>query len=743
MQITLPDGSIRQFDGPTTGAQIAESIGPGLLRAAVAVIVDGRQQDLSVPITEDASVSILTLRDADGLDVMRHTIAAQVLARATREMYPGSKLAIGPTIEHGFYYDVEFDRPISDDDLPAIEARMAEIVAEKNDITMRLVPRDEAIQLFLDRDEPYKAEIIRDTEGQEDFQLYFQEGSDFVDLCRGPHLPNLSHIGAFKLTKVAGAYWRGDSNNQMLTRIYGTAWADKKALKKHLHTIAEAAKRDHRVLGKQLELVMFHDYAPGCPFFLPKGEILYHELSEAMRTLLVGKGGYKAVRTPQLFDSKLWKTSDHWDHYADNMFSFGEDEEEGCHDHGRVMGLKPMNCPSHMLIFGSQKRSYRELPLRICDQGVLPRNELRGVLGGLTRVRQFGPDDAHHFVTEAQIEPEVTKLLAMVGQVYSAFDMTFKAKLSTRPAKKLGDDSLWDQAEAALEAALKANDIDFQLKEGDGAFYGPKIDFDVVDALGREWQCATIQLDYQLPARFELSYIGPDNEPHMPIVIHRAIFGSLERFIAILIEHYAGAFPTWMSPEQVRLMTVSEKSSAHGHALKDKLEALGIRVHLDERDDKIGFKIREAHNAKVPWMAIVGEKEMENDSVSLRLRSDLRGRGIPEHPSVDDSSGSSPRTQSAPSRPRCSASARLGPKGVLDRVAALRVHRGRGLKRERRFVEHLDALLWPLERGPERLGVDRLERPLIERLRAAKRGLVCGRALGRQALRPLKRAAPL
>ena len=642
MQITLPDGSTKDFDGPVSGSEVAESIGAGLLRAAVAIKVNGREQDLSVTITEDAEVSILTLRDEAGVDVMRHTIAAQVLARATREMFPGSKLAIGPTIEHGFYYDIEFDRPISDDELPKIEARMLEIAKEKNPITMRLVPREEAIQLFTDRNEPYKVEIIEGTEGPDAFQIYFQEGSDFVDLCRGPHLPNLGHVGAFKLTKVAGAYWRGDSDNQMLTRIYGTAWPDKKTLKKHLHALAEAEKRDHRVLGKQLELVMFHDYAPGCPFFLPKGETLYHELSEAMRSLLVGRGGYQAVRTPQLFDSKLWKTSGHWDHYEDNMFSFGKDEAEEDHDHGhdhdhcRVMSLKPMNCPSHMLIFASQKRSYRELPLRISDQGVLHRNEMKGVLGGLTRVRQFCQDDAHLFVTEEQIEPEVTKLLAMVGEVYSAFDMSFKAKLSTRPAKKLGDDALWDQAEASLENALKANEIDFELKVGDGAFYGPKIDFDVVDALGREWQCATIQLDYQLPARFELKYIGPDNEPHMPIVIHRAIFGSLERFIAILIEHYAGAFPTWISPEQVRLMTVSEKSLAHGEDVKARLEAQGLRVHLDKRDDKIGFKIREAHNAKVPWMAIVGEKEMENDSVSLRLRADLRGQGLPEHPSVDE-----------------------------------------------------------------------------------------------------------
>jgi threonyl-tRNA synthetase len=636
MQITLPDGSIKTFDGPVTGSDVAGSIGAGLLRAAVAIEVNGHEQDLSEPITDDSAVKILTLRDEAGLDVMRHTIAAQVLARATREMFPGSKLAIGPTIEHGFYYDVEFDRPISEDDLPKIEARMKEIIEEKNAIQMRRFSRTEAIELFQGRDEPYKVAIIENTDQEDNFQLYFQEGTDFVDLCRGPHLPNLSQIGAFKLTKVAGAYWRGDSNNKMLTRIYGTAWPDKKTLKKHIHNLEEAEKRDHRVLGKQLDLVMFHEYAPGCPFFLPKGEIIYHELSQAMRSLLVEKGNYVAVRTPQMFDSKLWKTSGHWDHYADNMFAFGQDDKEDEQENARIMGLKPMNCPCHMLIFGSQKRSYRELPLRMHDQGVLHRNEVRGALGGLTRVRQFCQDDAHLFVTEAQIESEVTDLLAMVGQVYAAFGMDYKAKLSTRPEKKLGDDALWDQAEAALENALLANNIDFKLKEGDGAFYGPKIDFDVVDALGREWQCATIQLDYQLPARFDLKYIGEDNEPHTPIVIHRAIFGSLERFIAILIEHYAGAFPTWISPEQVRILTVSEKSRSHGQAVKASLEAQGIRVHLDDRDDKIGFKIREAHNAKTPWMAIVGEQEMEDDSVALRLRTDLRGKGIPPNPSVQE-----------------------------------------------------------------------------------------------------------
>ena len=649
MNITLPDGSIKQFDGPVTGAQIAESIGPGLLKAAVAVEVDGTQLDLSVPIESDAQVKILTLRDEDGLDVMRHTITAQILARAVRELYPGSKLAIGPTISHGFYYDVEFERPLLEEELPKIEERMQAIANEKNRITMRKLSRADAIQLFKDRDEPYKVDIIDRTEDSDSFQIYFQEGTDFVDLCRGPHLPNLSQVGAFKLTKLAGAYWRGDSNNTMLTRIYGTAWPDKKALKKHLAKIEEAAKRDHRVLGRQLDLIMFHEYAPGCPFFLPKGEIIYHALSEAMRSLLVDQGGYVAVRTPQMFDSELWKTSGHWEHYADNMFAFGESEAPSQEEQdARIMGLKPMNCPCHMLIFGAQKRSYKELPLRISDQGVLHRNELRGALGGLTRVRQFCQDDAHLFVTEEQIEPEVTTLLALVGKVYKAFDMDFKAKLSTRPEKKLGSDDLWDQAETALENALKANGINYELKEGDGAFYGPKIDFDVVDALEREWQCATIQLDYQLPARFDLKYVDANNETQTPVVIHRAIFGSLERFIAILIEHYAGAFPTWLAPEQVRILTVSEKSRDHAKTVEASLESAGLRVHLDDRDDKIGFKIREAHHDKIPWMAIIGEQEIEDGTISLRLRSDLRGTGLPSNPSIDEFVG---LVQQAAARP--------------------------------------------------------------------------------------------
>lgn len=568
------------------------------------------------------------------LHCLQHS-AAHVLAEAIQHVFPEANFAIGPAIENGFYYDVDVSRPISEDDLSTIEAQMKVVVKRNSQFTQEMWTKEKAKAWFGERGQNFKVELI-DGIADEEVSIFHQDG--FSDLCRGPHVRRTKNCKHFKLLKVSGAYWRGDSKGPQLQRIYGTVWPTRDELDQYLHRIEEAKKRDHRVLGKQLELVMFHDYAPGSPFFLPKGEILYHELSEAMRSLLVEKGGYVGVRTPQMFDSELWKTSGHWDHYADNMFVFGADKAEG-EDEGepsRVMGLKPMNCPSHMLIFGSQKRSYRELPLRMHDQGVLHRNEPRGALGGLTRVRQFCQDDAHLFVTEAQIESEVTDLLAMVGTVYRAFNMDYKAKLSTRPDKKLGSDELWDRAEASLENALRANDIDFQLKEGDGAFYGPKIDFDVVDALGREWQCATIQLDYQLPARFDLKYVGADNEMHTPVVIHRAIFGSLERFIAILIEHYAGEFPTWIAPEQVRLLTVSEKSLAHGQAVKASLEAAGLRVHLDNRDDKIGFKIREAHNAKIPWMAIIGEQELADGTVSLRLRNDLRGQGIPPTPTVDE-----------------------------------------------------------------------------------------------------------
>jgi threonyl-tRNA synthetase len=567
------------------------------------------------------------------LHCLRHS-AAHVMAEAIQTVFPEASFAIGPAIQDGFYYDVDVSRPITEEDLSTIEKAMKVVCKRNSKFEQEAWTKDKAIAFFQERDQGFKVELIEGIPDEE-VSIFHQDG--FTDLCRGPHVQRTKNCKHFKLLKVSGAYWRGDSSGPQLQRIYGTVWPTRDELDQYMFRLEEAKKRDHRRLGKQLELIMFHEYAPGCPFFLPKGEVLYHELSEAMRTLLLSEG-YVAVRTPQMFDSRLWKISGHWDHFQDDMFSFSEEKaaEEAAEMEERVVSLKPMNCPSHMLIFGSKKRSYRELPLRIYDQGVLHRNEVRGALSGLTRVRQFCQDDAHLFVMESQIESEVTDLLAMVDKVYSAFDMGFVCKLSTRPEKKLGDDSLWDQAEQALENALKNNGLDFILKEGDGAFYGPKIDFDVVDALGREWQCATIQLDYQLPRRFDLKYVGPDNNTQVPVVIHRAIFGSLERFIGILIEHYAGAFPTWISPEQVRILTVSEKSLKHGYAVRDALLAAGIRVHVDDRDDKIGFKIREAHNAKTPWMAIIGEKEQDSGTVSIRLRSDLQGQGIPSTPTVEE-----------------------------------------------------------------------------------------------------------
>jgi threonyl-tRNA synthetase len=561
---------------------------------------------------------------------LRHS-AAHVMAEAIQQVFPEANFAIGPAIDDGFYYDVDVDRPITEDDLDSIETAMRTVIKRNSQFKQEMWTKDKAKAWFAERGQNFKVELIEGIPDEE-VSIFHQDG--FTDLCRGPHVSRTKNCKHFKLLKVSGAYWRGDAKGPQLQRIYGTVWPTRVELDEYLHRLEEAKKRDHRRIGQQLELVMFHEYAPGVPFFLPKGEVIYHELSETMRSALLGEG-YVAVRTPQLFDSKLWKTSGHWDHYQDNMFSFSEETEDEAAEEGRTMGLKPMNCPSHMLIFKSQKRSYRELPFRIHDQGVLHRDEPRGAVGGLTRVIQMCQDDAHLFVMESQIEAEVTELLDLVNRIYSAFDLGFRPKLSTRPEKKLGDDALWDRAELSLKKALENNGFEYALNEGDGAFYGPKIDFDVVDAIGREWQCATIQLDYQLPQRFDLKYVGADNDLHTPVVIHRAIFGSLERFIGILIEHYAGAFPTWLSPEQVRVLTVSEKSAAHGEAVRAALEAAGLRVHLDGRDDKIGFKIREAHNAKVPWMAIVGEQEMADGTVSLRLRNDLRGQGIEPNPSVD------------------------------------------------------------------------------------------------------------
>ncbi|MCB9758620.1 MAG: threonine--tRNA ligase [Alphaproteobacteria bacterium] len=560
--------------------------------------------------------------EAFRLHALRHS-TAHVMAEAIQSIFPEAKFTIGPPIKDGFFYDVDVSRPITTDDLTAIEKQMKAICKRNSSFERRVLDRPEAVALFEKLGQPYKVDRIRALPDDAEISIYDQGG--FTDLCAGPHVPRTRNCRHFKLLKVSGAYLHGDSKNKQLQRVYGTVWGTREELDTYLYRLEEARKRDHRRLGTQLGLFMFHDYAPGAPFWLPRGEDLYHTLSEFMRTRLLGEG-YVSVRTPMVFDKELWETSGHWEHYQENMFHFAEgrfaegdaDEE----DDSKILGLKPMNCPSHMLIFGSARRSYRELPLRIHDQGVLHRNEIRGALGGLTRVRQFSQDDAHIFCAEDQIRGEIERLLSLIQDLYAAFGMRFNAKLSTRPEKKLGSDALWDAAEGALQGALDTVGMPYVVNAGDGAFYGPKIDFDVLDALEREWQCATIQLDFQLPRRFQLTFIGADNAEHTPVVIHRAIFGSFERFIGILIEHYAGAFPVWLAPEQVRVMTVSQKSLAHGRVVTDALQAGGVKVVFDDGDEKIGKKIAVCRNDRVPYMAIIGEKELEAGTVSVRSRDE-------------------------------------------------------------------------------------------------------------------------
>lgn len=550
--------------------------------------------------------------EAYRLHALRHS-TAHVMAEAIGKVFPGARFGIGPPVEDGFYYDVDVSRPITEADLEAIEAEMRAIVKRNSPFVRAVVTPEQAAEIF--RDQPYKLELIAGLSGE--ISTYEQGG--FTDLCRGPHVPRTGNCKHFKLLKVSGAYWRGDQRNPQLQRVYGTVWPTREQLDQYLFRLAEARKRDHRKVGAQMGLFMFHEYAPGAPFWLPKGEVLWHTLAEAMRRLLLAEG-YVAVRTPMLFDRSLWETSGHWDHYRENMYTFHKHEEGEEGKEARVYGLKPMNCPSHMLIYRSAKRSYRELPLRVHDQGVLHRDEVRGALGGLTRVRQFSQDDAHLFCMESQIEAEVDALLRLVDRVYRPLGLKYKPKLSTRPEHKLGDDALWDRAEGALRAALENNGLAYTVNAGDGAFYGPKIDVDVYDALGRAWQCATIQLDYQLPRRFGLSYVGADNQEHVPVVVHRAIFGSFERFIGILIEHFAGHFPMWLAPEQVRVMTVSEKSEAWGREVHAALLAAGVRAELDVSAEKIGAKIREAHAARPVYQVVVGEKEQAARTVAVKSR---------------------------------------------------------------------------------------------------------------------------
>jgi threonyl-tRNA synthetase len=612
MNVQLPDGSVREVPDNATVADVAASIGKRLAKDALAGKVNGKVVDVYAPVPDGARVEIVTPKSEEGLDTIRHS-TAHLMAHAVQELFPGTQVTIGPVIENGFYYDFGTDRPFTEDDLRRIEEKMQEIA--KRDVPVRREEwtRDEAIATFEKLGEQYKVEIIKAIPGDEALSVYRQ--GEWFDLCRGPHVPSTGRLGAFKLLNVAGAYWRGDSRNAMLQRIYGTAWADQKELDDYLRRIEEAKARDHRKLGKELDLFHFHPFAPGAAFWTPKGTTVYQTLSQFMRELALANG-YVEVKTPLLFNKGLWEISGHWGKYKENMFLV-LDSETGEHD----FSLKPMNCPSHHLYFGMKKHSYRDLPLRLHTQDVLHRNEASGTLGGLTRVRQFAQDDAHIYCVEEQVPDEVRKFVALLDQVYSTFGLEYTAKFSTRPEQRIGDDALWDRAEDLLRRALESLGRPFEIKEGEGAFYGPKIDFDVSDSLGRKWQLGTIQLDYNAPERFDLNYVGEDNAEHRPAVLHRAIYGSFERFLAILIEHFAGAFPFWLAPVQAAVLPLSEKFVDYAAEVGAKLRAAGVRVEVDSSNEKLGAKIRLAQLAKIPWMLIVGEKEVAGGTVSLRKRT--------------------------------------------------------------------------------------------------------------------------
>ncbi|HET7694503.1 MAG TPA: threonine--tRNA ligase [Vicinamibacterales bacterium] len=614
ISVTLPDGSVRRVSAGSTPADVAAGISPRLAKAAIAAIVDGKPVDLTCPLTADARVEILTDRGSDAMHVYRHS-TAHLLAAAVTNLFPGVQCGIGPATDEGFFYDFVVPRPFVPEDLEAIEKKMKEMAAQDLPYERQLWPREEAIAFFKQRGEPLKVQLIEEkTAGQPEVSVYTIKDRDtFVDFCVGPHVPSTSRLKGFKLLNTSNAYWKGDAKGTPMQRIYGTAFFSDKDLQAHLQRIEEAKKRDHRRVGKELGLFTFHQWAPGAAFWLGKGTTLYNTLADYMRRVLF-PSGYVEVKTPLIYNKALWETSGHWGHYRENMFLVESRD-------GDPMGVKAMNCPGHMLVFGSEVRSYRDLPLRFHEQTPLHRNEASGVLAGLTRVRQFSQDDAHCFVTQEQIGEEVERLIRLVQRVYADFGLPFVAKLSTRPDEFLGEVATWDNAEAQLKAALAAAAMPYELNEKDGAFYGPKIDFDIMDALGRRWQCATIQLDYQIPQRFGLKYVGADNAEHMPIVIHRAIFGSFERFIGILIEHYAGAFPLWLAPVQVTVLPIADRHAAYAAGVRDRLAAAGLRVELDARQEKINYKIREAQLQKIPYMLVAGDREAAEGTVSVRSRS--------------------------------------------------------------------------------------------------------------------------
>jgi threonyl-tRNA synthetase len=621
--ITLPDGSTKQVPAGTPVLDVARGISPRLADAALAGKVDDRLVDLAYPLQVDARVHIVTNKSPESLEVLRHS-TAHLMAAAVTALFPNAQCGIGPAIDEGFFYDFVVDRPFVPEDLDRIEAKMRELQQQDLPYQRQMWPREEAIAFFRSRGEPLKVQLIEEkTAGQSQVSCYtIKDRETFVDFCVGPHVPSTKALKAFKLLSTSNAYWKGDAQNAPMQRIYGTAFFTQKELDDYLTRLEEAKKRDHRRVGRELGLFTFHPWAPGATFWLPKGTVLYNTLGNYMRSVLV-PAGYVEVKAPIVFNKALWETSGHWEHYRDNMFLVKSAE-------GEEMSLKPMNCPGHFLLFGSEMRSYKDLPLRFHEQTPLHRNEASGVLSGLTRVRQFSQDDGHCFVMQEQIGAEVEALIGLVQRVYGDFGLDYTAKLSTRPEKFLGEIATWDDAEAALRRALEATQQPYTLNAGDGAFYGPKIDFDITDALGRKWQCATIQLDYQMPQRFDLKYTGADNAEHRPVVIHRAIFGSIERFIAILVEHFAGALPLWVAPLQAVVLPIADRHVDYGRQVVRQLTDAGLRAAIDERQEKVNYKIREAQLQKVPYMLVVGDREAAEGAVAVRSRvkGDLGARPL-------------------------------------------------------------------------------------------------------------------
>ncbi|WP_288775897.1 threonine--tRNA ligase [Psychrobacter sanguinis] len=607
--ITLPDGSVKEFDGATTVMQVAESIGPGLAKATVAGRVDGKLVDASDPITHDAKIEIVTPKDADGVDIIRHS-CAHLLGHAVKQLYPDVKMVIGPVIEEGFYYDIFSETPFTPDDMSAIEKRMAELIKQNYDVIKKMTPRDEAIRIFKERNEDYKLKLINDMPEEKEFGLYFHQ--EYVDMCRGPHVPNTRFLKVFKLTKMSGAYWRGDAKNEQLQRIYGTAWADKKDLQAYITRIEEAEKRDHRKIGRQLNLFHMQEQSPGMVFWHPNGWTIYQVLEQYMRKVQKDNG-YQEIKTPQIVDRSLWEKSGHWGNYATNMFTTSSES--------RDYAVKPMNCPCHVQVFNQGLKSYRELPIRLAEFGSCHRNEPSGSLHGLMRVRGFTQDDAHIFCTQAQIQEEVANFIKLTLDVYKDFGFDqIDMKLSTRPEKRVGTDESWDIAEKALAEALDSSGLEWEYLPGEGAFYGPKIEFSLKDSLGRVWQCGTIQVDPNMPERLDAEFVNENNERETPIMLHRAILGSFERFLGMLIEHYAGWMPVWLAPQQVVVMNITDKQSEACQNVVAELQNAGLRAISDLRNEKIGFKIRERTLERIPYMLVLGDKEVESGQVNVRTR---------------------------------------------------------------------------------------------------------------------------